>query len=76
VIDLGHRPGDGIALATELRRQPSTRDTPQVFAGGDPDEVARVRQLLPDAHYSDWEGIATQLRTAIERPSQEPVDGG
>jgi CheY-like chemotaxis protein len=74
VIDLGRRPRDGLSLAMELRRRPSTRDTPQVFAGGDPDEVERVRQLLPDARYSDWEGIATQVRTAIERPPGEPVD--
>jgi CheY-like chemotaxis protein len=74
VIDLGRRPRDGLSLAMELRRRPSTRDTPQVFAGGDPDEVERVRQRLPDARYSDWEGIATQLRTAVERPPGKPVD--
>ena len=73
VIDLGRRPSDGLALGIELRRQPATRHLPQVFAGGDPDNIERVRAVLPDARYADWEGIATQLRTAIERPPENPV---
>jgi hypothetical protein len=60
-------------IGIQLRRQPATRHTPQVFAGGEPEKVERVRALLPDALYSDWEGIATQLRTAIERPPEDPV---
>jgi hypothetical protein len=32
-----------------------------------------VRAILHDARYSDWEGVATQLRTAIERPPSDPV---
>jgi CheY-like chemotaxis protein len=73
VIDLDRRPSDGLVIGIQLRRQPATRHTPQVFAGGEPDKVERVRALLPDARYSDWEGIATQLRTAIERPPEDPV---
>jgi CheY-like chemotaxis protein len=73
VIDLGRRQTDGLALAVELRRAPETKDIPQVFAGADPDEIEHVRQVLPDARYSDCEGIATQLRTALERPPEDPV---
>jgi hypothetical protein len=73
VIDLGRRPSEGLVMGIQLRRQPRTRHTPQVFAGGKPDRVERVRQILPDARYSDWDGIATQLRTAIERPPENPV---
>jgi hypothetical protein len=76
VIDLGYRPSEGVAIGIELRRQSETRRTPQVFAGGEPDEVERVRQSLPDARYADWEGIATQLRTAIERPPYDEVGPG
>ena len=60
-------------MGIQLRRRPTTRHTPQVFAGGELDKVERVRAILPDARYSDWEGIATQLRTAIERPPEDPV---
>jgi hypothetical protein len=60
-------------IGIALRRQPATRHTPQVFAGGNPDKVERVRGVLHDARYSDWDGLATQLRTAIERPPSDPV---
>jgi CheY-like chemotaxis protein len=73
VIDLDRRPSDGLVIGIQLRRQPRTRHTPQVFAGGEPDKVERVRSILHDAHYSDWGGIATQLRNAIERPPEDPV---
>jgi hypothetical protein len=73
VIDLDRRPSQGLVIGIELRRQPATRHTPQVFAGGEPDKVERVREILSDARVSDWGGIATQLRTAIERPPDDPV---
>jgi hypothetical protein len=73
VIDLDRRPSEGLAIGIQLRRQPRTRHTPQVFAGGVPDSVERVRKILSDARYADWQGIATQLRTAIERPPGDPV---
>ena len=73
VIDLGRRPSEGLVMGIQLRRRPTTRHTPQVFAGGEPDKVERVRAVLPDARYSDWDGIATQLRTALERPPENPV---
>jgi hypothetical protein len=73
VIDLDRRPSDGLVIGIQLRRQPATRHTPQVYAGGEPEKVDRVRALLPDARYADWEGIATQLRTALERPPDDPV---
>jgi hypothetical protein len=44
--------------------------------GADPPDafvVDRVRAILADAHYSDWTGVATQLRTAIERPPADPI---
>jgi hypothetical protein len=41
---------------------------PRVFVGGEPADVDRVRASLPDARFSDWDGIGTILRTALERP--------
>jgi CheY-like chemotaxis protein len=73
VIDLGRRPSEGLAIGIHLRRQPATRHTPQVFVGGEPANVDRVRAILPDARYSDWDGVATILRTAVERPPDDPV---
>ena len=73
VLDLDRRPSDGLVIGIALRRQAATRHTPQVFAGGEPDKVQRVRSILHDARYTDWDGLATQLRTAIERPPSDPV---
>lgn len=67
VLDLGERPDEAVAIAVELR------DLPRVFLGGGPEQVGRIRQVLPDARFSDWDGIGTILRTAIERPPDEPV---
>jgi hypothetical protein len=67
VLDLAQRPDEAIAIADELR------DLPRVFIGGRPDEVDRIRETLPDARFSDWDGIGTILRTAVERPPSDPV---
>jgi hypothetical protein len=73
VIDLDRRPSEGLVMGIALRRQPGTRRVPQVFAGGVPEKVERVRAILTDARYTDWDGLATQVRTAIERPPDNPV---
>lgn len=73
VIDLDRRPSEGLVIGIQLRRQPATRHVPQVFAGGEPAKVDRVRAILSDARYADWAGLATQLRTAIERPPDDPI---
>ena len=62
VVDLGQRPDEALAIAIELR------ELPHVFVGGDPADVDLVRASLPDARFSDWDGIGTILRTALERP--------
>jgi hypothetical protein len=73
VIDLDRRPSEGLVIGIHLRRQPATRHTPQVFAGGEPDNAERVRGILHDARFTDWDGIGAILRTAIERPPSDPV---
>jgi hypothetical protein len=73
VIDLDRRPSEGLVMGIALRRQPGTRHVPQVFAGGAPEKIERVRGILPDAHYAEWGGLATQVRAAIARPPANPV---
>jgi hypothetical protein len=70
VVDLDRRPSEGRSIAVQLRRYASTRPVPLVFAGGEEDQVARVRNLLPDATYVSWEGVAAGLNNAkrIEKP--------
>ena len=58
-------------MAVQLRRYASTRPVPLVFAGGEEDQVARVRNLLPDATYVSWQGVAGGVERA--KPIEKPV---
>jgi hypothetical protein len=70
VVDLDRRPSEGRFVAVQLRRYASTRPVPLVFAGGEKDQVARVRNLLPDATYVSWAGVLGGLKRArsLEKP--------
>jgi hypothetical protein len=71
VVDLDRRPSEGRSVAVQLRRYASTRPVPLVFAGGEEDQVARVRNLLPDATYVSWQGVVGGLKVA--KPLEKPV---
>jgi hypothetical protein len=62
VLDLAERPDEALATAEAVR------DLPRVFVGGSAEDVERIRELQPDARFTDWDGIGTILRTAVERP--------
>lgn len=72
VVDLDRRPSEGRSIAVQLRRYASTRPVPLVFAGGAEDQVARVRNLLPDATYVSWESVAGGVRRA--KPLESTMD--
>jgi hypothetical protein len=74
VVDLDRRPSEGRSIAVQLRRYASTRPVPLVFAGGADDHVARVRNLMPDATYVSWQGVADALKGA--KPLEKPVVPG
>ncbi len=73
VIDLTRSPSLGRDLAVALRVRGGTRAVPLVFAGGHPDEVAGVRQVIPDAAFAPWEEVGTALLRVIESPPENPV---
>jgi len=72
LIDLSRLPSQGRAVATLLRQQKETRRVPIVFVDGAPEKVARIRETLPDAVYTEWESVRDSLRSAIENPPAEP----
>jgi CheY-like chemotaxis protein len=76
VIDLDRSPTEGRAVAVMLRNQVATRRIPIVFVAGQPERVARVRAILPDAAYAEWDGIADAIRAAIAAPPVDPVVPG
>ena len=73
VIDLSRLPSQGRDLGLNIRKYKATRQVPLVFVGGDPEKVARIKELLPDAVYTSWSRIASALKRAIANPPQDPV---
>lgn len=73
VIDLSRIPSHGRDLALAVRESKATRHVPIVFIGGDPEEIDRVRTLLPDAMFTPWSRIRSALKSAIARPPVDPV---
>jgi len=73
VIDLSRMPSHGREVAHGLRGAKGTRHVPIVFVDGEPEKVARTKQLLPDAVYTTWGRIKTALPKAIAKPPVNPV---
>jgi DNA-binding NarL/FixJ family response regulator len=71
IIDLSRIPSQGRDLGIALRRRKGTRGIPIVFAGGDHAKVQKIKDLLPDAYYSDWESIKPCLDQAVEQASDD-----
>jgi CheY-like chemotaxis protein len=73
VIDLDRAPSHGRDVALALRRDRLGRGVPIVFAGGDPEKVAALRALLPDAVYASWGRVAAAVVRAAAHPPRDPV---
>lgn len=71
VIDLSRVPSHGREVGVALRAAKATRLVPLVFVGGEPDKLARVKQVLPDATFCSWANLAATLKRALVRPPRE-----
>ena len=76
LIDLGRSPSHGRELGAWLRRRKATRHIPIVFVKGDRAKTDRVRSLLPDAVFTDWENVTQDLVRAIGTPPSHPIVPG
>ncbi len=65
LIDLSRLPSQGRDLGVALRQAKATRSIPLLFLGGELQKVERIRELLPDATFSDWQAIESALREAL-----------
>lgn len=72
VIDLSRLPSQGRDLGINLRKYKTTRHIPLLFVGGDLKKVARIKEILPDATYTNWDRIGGSLERAISRPLEDP----
>jgi hypothetical protein len=73
IIDLSRLPSLGRDVGQALRQFATTRHVPLIFVGGAPEKVARIREVLPDAVYCEWAGIAAALHSAVATMPDEPV---
>lgn len=73
VIDLTRMPSYGRVLGGLLREQKSTRAIPLVFIEGDPVKTKLVRQLLPDAVFTNVLRLGPALGKAIHQAPAEPM---
>ena len=64
LIDLFRLPSQGRDLGLSIRKRKGTRHIPIVFVGGDPGKVQKIKEILPDAIYGDWDEITTLLDRA------------
>ncbi len=73
VIDLSRLPMEGRDVGVAVRHAKATRRVPLIFVGGAQEKVSRVREVLPDAVYTDWTSIGPALEAAIHNPLEDPV---
>ena len=73
VIDLSRLPSHGRDVGLAVRQSKATRHVPIVFVGGEPEKLARVKSLLPDAAFTSWNKIRSALKQAIAHPPENPV---
>jgi hypothetical protein len=73
VIDLSRLPSHGRDLGVALRQVKATRHLPLLFVGGEQLKVDRIRELLPDATYTDWQEIESALKQVMTSQPAEPV---
>lgn len=76
VIDLSRLPSHGREVGNFLRTQKATRGVPLIFVGGEEEKVARVRALLPDAHFCSWRTVRGTLTRALRAPARDPAVPG
>jgi hypothetical protein len=71
VIDLTRMPSQGRYVAAGIRSTKSIRHIPIVFVDGDPEKIAKIREMLPDATYTQSGKLAAALKRV--KPAVEPV---
>jgi CheY-like chemotaxis protein len=73
LIDLSRLPSQGRDLGVALRQAKATRHIPLLFVGGPQQKVERIRELLPDALFTNWEEIESALKQALTSQPAAPV---
>ncbi len=73
LIDLSRLPSHGREVAMSIRIRKSTRQIPIIFIGGEASKVDRIKELLPDASYIQWDDVMPVLQKADSSALLEDV---
>ena len=73
VIDLSRLPSQGRDLGIAIRKRKGTRAFPLIYCGGASAKVKRIKEILPDAHYCQWEAVKPCIDAAIVRGVSDDV---
>jgi CheY-like chemotaxis protein len=65
VIDLSRLPSQGRDLGIMIRARAGTRQIPIVFVEGAEEKVNAIRELLPDAEFTNWAQILPALKRVV-----------
>jgi hypothetical protein len=73
VVDLSRMFSHGREIGLALRQRASTRQIPLVFVDGDPEKLARLKSILPDATYTTWPTIKSAINRTLKAPKANPI---
>jgi hypothetical protein len=62
-----------IEIGVAIRTSKTTRHIPLVYVGGVAVKVEKVRTLLPDVTYTEWEDFGAAVLRAIGNQPDEPI---
>lgn len=73
LIDLTRTPAHGREVAVYLRSTKASRHLPIVFVEGEPEKVAAIKAILPDAAYTDWKHVDRAIKAASKQKAADVV---
>ncbi len=71
IIDLSRIPTRGRDTALAIRASKKLRSVPLIFVDGDARKVARFKEQVPDATYTEWNQMRLALAKALASPPTE-----
>jgi hypothetical protein len=73
IIDLSRIPSQGRDFGIFIRKNLSTRNIPIIYLEGDLEKVAKTKEILPDAYYSNWKNVNTAISKSLNKKIEKPV---
>ena len=73
IIDLSRLPSQGRDLGIFLRKNKSTRNIPIIYTDGEQGKLSKLKNILPDAYYSNWNDIENTIDLSLTKIQNNPI---